>query len=294
MRGVCLALVAALCGCDGADPDPGLDLSLRVPGAQVRSGPVRASEGPAITQLEVRTPTVRPGQGDYLLAGRVAAAAAAVHVGRVGDDGHFVVPTGVPDPAVEGELQWSLRFDLSPTVAPGPLQVRLVAVDAAGRPGPAMTAELTVGPAVPAGDLVVRLSWDAVADLDLYVVDPAGNRLGPDDPNTWRAPPPGAPPAPPDAWRTGGILDRDAGADCDPAGVMAEHAVWATAAPAGTYAVGLDVASMCGQTAVGWRVEVWRGDARLTEAAGVAWPEDARVGAAAGAPPLAVTTFEVR
>lgn len=288
-----LALAALLAACDGADLEPGRDLQVRVPGAQSAVGQLRSGDGPAITLVELRTPTLQPGVDRYLLSGRAVKAATAIHLAVLGDDRYWIVPTALPDPSAPDELGFSLRFAVRADRAPGPLAIRLQAVDAAGRRGPVETAELAVAPAIPEGALVVRLSWDSVADLDLYVVDPTGRRLGPDDPNTYAPPPPGSPPDPPDAWQRGGILDRDAGAGCGIEGPLAEHGIWRQAPPAGAYTVHVDLADPCTSAAVPWQVEVHLDGALIERVGGVLYPEDARATAATGATPARVTRFEV-
>lgn len=285
--------IVLLAGCEGADPDPHAAAAFRVPGAQPHPGTLTAGDGPTITFVDVRTPTLRPGQARYLLAGRAEEAATAVHLQRVGDTRYWIVPTTLPDPANLDELIWSARFDLAPTTPAGPLVVRLRAVDAAGRPGPLAEATFTVGPPEPEGALVVRLRWDVPADLDLYVLDPTGRRLGLDDPNTWSPAPPGSPPDGPDAWRSGGILDRDAGAGCLGEGPLAENAIWSEAAPSGKYLIFLDFADGCGFERAGYEVTVRRAGQLIFEAGGVLYTEDGRHGVLAGGTGLHVGEFEV-
>ncbi len=288
-----LILLQSVAGCDGVTADPGLNLGLRVPGRQLVPGALRSGDGPAITAVEIRDPLVRPGQGRYPLSGRAAHGAAAIHVARAGDDAWWVVPTGLPDPASPDEVDFALRFDLAPDVPEGPMVVTLRAVDADGRPGPLREARFTVGPAEPEGALVISLSWDAAADVDLYVLDPQGHLLSHADPNTYTPPRPGEPPAAPDAWRGGGILDRDAGADCAPEGRLAEHAVWADPPPAGDYVVSVDLASPCGHDRVAWRLTARLDGAIVAQAAGVLYPDDARRTTASGATPLRAASFRV-
>jgi len=276
-----LALLVLL-GCEGAEPDPGLFQGLRVPGTQSVIGQMVAGSGPEVTVVDVRTPTVRAGQAGYGLAGRVVATAAAVHLQRVGDDRYWVVPTGLPDPANLDELGWSARLDIGVGVPAGPLVVRVAGVDAQGRRGPLTLVPLTVASATPEGALVITLAWDVPADLDLYVLDPTGRRLGPDDPTTYERPPPGAPPDPPDAWRGAGYLDQDAGAECATTGPLAEHGIWAEQAPSGTYQVSVDLAQSCGQPRVGYTLTATLQGRVILERSGVLYETDGRRGVLGG------------
>ncbi|MCB9546322.1 MAG: hypothetical protein H6706_10765 [Myxococcales bacterium] len=291
MRWLAAVLLVAL-GCDGADPDPGLSAGLRVPGAQPVVGALRGGDGPAVTAIEIRTPLLRAGQGQYLLAGRAGPGAAAVHVGRQGDARYWIVPTGLADVTLPDELTWSARFDVGAGVPDGPLVVQVRAVDAGGRPGPLSEARFTVG-GPPDGALVVDLAWDGVADLDLYIVDPLGRRLGPDDPNTYAPPAPGAPPDGPDAWRQEGILDRDAGAGCRAEGPMAERARWAEAPPRGRYTVFVDLAATCGRDRIPWQIKAFAAGAEVLTAGGVLFPADGERSVGGGGVGLRVGEFEL-
>jgi hypothetical protein len=291
MRWLCLLLVAL--GCDGADSDAGLDRPIRVPGAQLVRGRLTPGSGPAITQVDVRSAALRPGQGQYRLAGRAEGSARAIHLGVEGDGAFWVVPTTTPDPTDPEELSWSARIDVRPDLKPGPLRLVLRAVDAQGRAGPLERVDFEVAPSAPEGALVVTLRWDVPADLDLYVVDPSGRRLGLDDLNTYTPPPPGAPPDPPDAWRAGGQHSGDVGAGCATQGRLAEHAVWGAEPPSGTYRVLVDLAADCGQARAAWTVQVRRDGALLTESAGVLYPADARRAATTGAAPFVAARFDV-
>ncbi|MEZ4464309.1 MAG: hypothetical protein R3F43_07285 [bacterium] len=279
--------------CDGADPDPGLASGLRVVGAQSVVGRLAGGEGPAVTAIEVRTPALRAGQGRYLLAGRAGPGSAAVHLGRVGDARYWIVPTGLPDVTTPSERTWSARFDVGTGVPAGPFVVQVRAVDGDGRPGPLAEARFTVGDARPEGALAVELTWEGVADLDLYVVDPAGRRLGLDDPTTWSPPPPGAPPDAPDAWRQGGVLDQDAGAGCRAEGPMAERATWAETAPPGRYVVYVDLASACALDRVPWQVQVYAAGRRLLNTGGILFPDDGLRTVGGGGTGLRVGEFDL-
>jgi len=58
------ALTCVISACNGATNDPGLDLPMRVRGAQlVRRAMPEPKQGPAITAVDVRTAQVHPGEG---------------------------------------------------------------------------------------------------------------------------------------------------------------------------------------------------------------------------------------
>ncbi|MEX1208975.1 MAG: FecR family protein [Acidimicrobiia bacterium] len=80
------------------------------------------------------------------------------------------------------------------------------------------------------GDVQVTLDWGAVVDLDLWVTDPAGETVNWQ--NTESA--------------SGGVLDRDAFADCEASDIPPENTVWTAGAPSGEYTVTVHVFDICG------------------------------------------------
>ena len=85
------------------------------------------------------------------------------------------------------------------------------------------------------GEIQAAVTWDTLADVDLYVTDPAaetvffGNRTS----------------------ASGGVLDIDSNAACNGVGEMVENIVWPGTAPAGTYTVEVALFSDCGSSATG-------------------------------------------
>ena len=173
-----------------------------------------------------------------------------------GYEGYFFLPAGAESELgriqVAGEELGDMQFGIDvPTLPGGALapsdremkaNVRVAAVDMAGRVSPWQTRSLTVMP-LGTGDVEVALTMTESTDLDLYVVDPAGQVIyyG----NTRAG--------------NGGHLDLDANAGCGGhMGVNAEHIFWPTGmAPAGTYQVRVANYSSCIQgRAVDYRINV--------------------------------------
>jgi hypothetical protein len=273
-----VAAAVALMACGGADPGSGLELRLRVESAQiVRAGALPASSGgPSVTAIDTRFNAVRIGEGGRTIAGRVADGASAVNLWLEGEPAYFVQPVGLPDPAVAGELEWAAVIGVAPTMPAGPFTLWVQAVDGEGRAGDPANIRLTAIDPTPAGELVVALEWDRDADVDLFVTDPNGATVGGDNPNTYRPPLPGEPPAPPDAWMAGGILDVDSNGDCAIDGLRREHVVWTRPPPAGRYVVRVGLFAPCGQQAASFRVRVLRAGALVAEGGGTLYAFDAR------------------
>lgn len=145
----------------------------------------------------------------------------------------------LPAPATSAELL--LTF---PQVLPeGNFDLYFSAEDADGHVGTLATrtfGAILVG----TGDVQVTATWDTDADVDLHVVDPAGQEV------YWanRESP------------SGGRLDLDSNAACAGDNVRNENITWATGtAPHGTYTVRLDYWSNCSAAATNYTVLVNNG-----------------------------------
>ena len=93
------------------------------------------------------------------------------------------------------------------------------------------------------GELQVSVSWDAASDVDLHVVDPAGDEVFYGSPGVV----------------SGGELDLDSNPGCFLDNVNNENITWATA-PEGTYTVRLDYFDACGAAESNYAVTVQRAD----------------------------------
>lgn len=271
-----LALPLALAACGGATADPGLDLQMRVPGAQLVRAPLPAAQsGPNVTLIEVPIARVQAGSARNRFGGRTALGAFAVNIAVDREaSSYWIVPTGVADPAT-GELTWQAVLELAKTLDPGAMKLQVQAVDEGGRTGPVAESPLEVVSLFPTGELVVTLEWSADVDADLWVTDPTGATLSPKNINTWAAPPPGNGQPDPDAWKSGGMLDIDSNANCVIDGVRRENAVWAKAPTPGHYTVRVALARPCGVPSAGWQVTVRRRAQVIATAGGELYSSDA-------------------
>lgn len=254
-----LLLVGAACD-DGVRSERALDARLVVDGAQFVEGAMPPDgAGPRVVSLDLSSNAVRAGQTRAPLRGALDPAATAAAVGLVGDRGYWVVPAGLPDVAAPGFPTFDARLSFASSLSSGPQTLVVRAVDARDRFGPAESRELRVSaPGAPEGALVVSLSWDTDADLDLHVVDPSGVEIWKGDVTSQV----------PDGGASGGELDVDAGAGCVADGRRRENVVWGAAPPPGRYVVRVDTFSLCASSYATWRVEVRANGARLGAAEG--------------------------
>jgi uncharacterized protein YfaP (DUF2135 family) len=281
-----LVIAAALAGCSGVPADPGLDADLRVAGAQFFLGEMpTATADVQVSSLESPRNTVRPGQINKALSGRITHDGRAVALALADDAGYWVVPAGAMDVNVPDDFTWSTRVSFAPTLADGTRELDVAAIDGAGRFGPPEALRLTVQPhEVELTDtkLVVSLSWDTEADLDLHVVVPSEPPI-----TVWSKhqtsyiPPPFGEPVDPTAIDAAGILDVDSNGQCLIDGRREENVVWrgvAAAPPAGTYAVLIDTFSLCAAQAAHWTVDVYRDGAptSIAHAEGIVVDSDTR------------------
>jgi len=281
-------LPLALAGCGvTATPDPGLTQLLQLsgsPGAQYRPGPLPAPDGgPDAVVLRSRHVNVTVGEVRERITGVLGPETRSAVVGIAGVDGGWLLPAGPPSFEMPDQPTMAATIGLADGFPPGPFTLIVVGGDGDGRFGAVAVTELVANLAPPpTGELVIGLTWDGPADLDLHVVDALGGEAWSGDPNTWD-PPPAGEPADPDGHLTGGVLDRDGNASCHRDGRPAEHVVWVVPPPAGDYVVRVDARSMCGAPSAAWYVTAVRDDTLLGAARGVATDADVQQTHGAGA-----------
>jgi hypothetical protein len=270
--------IAATAGvsCDATVPDEGRDASLQVAGAQFfRSAMPAEAAGPAVRSVSV-SPIVQAGASGRRCSGEVDPQTSAVAIALAGDLGYWIVPAKVPDVSAPGFPTFAAELSFSAKLAPGERDLLVRAVDGSGHFGAAAARPLAIASRIPQGKLVVSLAWDDGADLDLHVVDPSGVEIDKRNINSYQPPPPGAPPEAPGTPHVGGVLDFDSNAGCVPDGLRREDVVWADEPPRGHYIVRVDTASMCGEAAARWRVEVLANGVAVAAAEGASTDNDTR------------------
>jgi uncharacterized protein YfaP (DUF2135 family) len=116
--------------------------------------------------------------------------------------------------------------------------------------------------------LLVTLTWDNQADLDLHVLDPLGHEIFHGAPSSIDAFAPGA------SNESAGVLDLDSNADCANDQLRQEDVTWQQEPPAGRYTVRVDSASLCGSSIAHWSVRVSLHGAELVAAQGASLDSD--------------------
>lgn len=256
-----LVLAGMLTGCDGgASPNSGLDAWLRT-GGQYIPGELPTDDvttGPAVRVNTTARPF--PGATSRSISGLADLNAVSVLVGLQGDSAHWEVPLGPLDGEAVMHFTYSTSASYSPDVPLGPRKLLARGVAADGSLGPVQSLSLNFGllPA-PKGNLVIQLTWDTEADLDLHVriPDPMSD-TGYFD--VWNRAPLALPPKPgggtysPAEITAAGHLLFDSNAQCIIDGARHEEIVFPDALPAGPYEVRVDTASLCGEPAARWHV----------------------------------------
>jgi hypothetical protein len=253
--GLSLALLLAPACKDDVKADAGLDADLTVDGAQFFRGAVPTPNGgPDVLAVSLSTTNVFAGTGGKPVSCTLVRSATAAGFALQGDVGYWLLPSGAAAVETPGEPAVKTQLSFSRTVALGTRSLLVFAVDQAGKIGAVNETKLTVtDPYAPKGRLIVSLSWDTEADLDLHVVDPAGVEIYKGNINSYQRPAPGTP-VDPTAARNGGILDFDSNAACTTDGRRAEHVTYAAAPPPGHYTVRVDTFSLCDAPSANWRV----------------------------------------
>ena len=269
-RRAVLAVLAACAACGGHPTnDPALGSRMRVAGAQFVAGPMPVSTaGPGVAALDLPTSTVWAGEPAAAVGGALQPTATAAAVALSDDLGYWLVPAGVPDFSAPDLPTFHATASFSPDLPAGAYTLAVRAVDASGAFGPPSTQVLTAlaaspGAPAPEGDLVVTLTWDTEADLDLHVVLPSGLEID----HAHRLVP----------SADGGVaayLTQDSNAMCVIDGARRESFVWATDPAPGTYVVRVDTPSLCGQPIARWTVSAVLRGAPAGAATGVALDSD--------------------
>lgn len=260
MRAWCSSL--SLVGCvlipvacsDGASNDPALGSSMRIVDAQFVSGAAPSDQsGPAVAAIELLTTTIWPGIANKPLRGTLGSVATGAALALSGDAGYWLIPAGAPDVSAPTLPTFRCTASFSRSLPDAAYTLEVRAVDAQGRFGPPLRQTLTVLSTSPsedvAGELVVRLTWDNEADLDLHVQDPLGTEVYHGAPSSLDAFAAGG------ANDSAGILDFDSNANCEDDQLRRENVVWQRVPPSGPYRVRVDSVSLCGRSVTHWNVQ---------------------------------------
>ncbi len=266
----------ALLACDGVRADEGRDAFIQVERGQFFREAMPVEEaGPSVVTSTVRA-RIRSGTVEQTAVGELERSSLAIALGLAGDVGYWVVPANVPSAAAPDLPTFDVRFAVARAIPLGGRELVFRAVDGSRRFGRPLVRPLDVGSGEPDGRLVISLSWNDGADLDLHVVLPTGIEIFKRNPTEYERPPASAGPVPAGAPTDGGVLDRDSNAQCIPDGRRAENVVWAEAPPTGHYVVRVDTYSLCGEVSAYWRV-VARLDGRVVgESRGISTDTDVR------------------
>jgi hypothetical protein len=254
LRGLTLAGLLLLASCDdeGVLPATNALEPIQVQGGQFFPGPLPTGAGPKVDTVNALATEFVAGVSNQSFSGDADMGASAVLM-RFADlgTGYWAVPVGPPDVITPGEVTWSATCDFSQSLPVGPRDLQFVAVDADGGAGPINDLVLRFTSPVPSGEVVLSLTWDSPADLDLHVVAPDGTELDPLHPTTAAmlesdgGLPPGT-----------GVLDRDSNADCIEDSLREEDVVFAGVPTPGTYTLRVDMFSACGAPSADFTVTV--------------------------------------
>lgn len=270
-----LSLPIALAACGQREPSGHLE-PIRVVSGVFHEGdlPTGSSDGPSVTGVEIPGTVLTVAQPGRIITGRVSgeAFAVAAQLGTLGE-GHWIQPVEGFDPAFPGERTFHLEVDVGGGVPTGLHDLRIVAVDEAGRAGAPFEVEVcviddTTGAGLSACDTsftpphtVVSLVWDSDVDLDLVVVTPSGKRVDARHPTTAERiegmPISSAALADP----TLGVLVRDSNANCEIDGRNAERIEWRESPADGAYGLYADLFDACGEVGVTFVLTVYRREA---------------------------------
>ena len=240
-------LAAGLTACvDGVVSSTGAFEPIQVSGGQFFPGPLPVgTAGPTVQTVNAPSTQMVQGTDRWSVSGDADLGAYAILIAMQNlSTGYWSVPVGEPDAEMSGSVIWGASVNFSPSIPLGTQNILFSAINGTGQAGPVNPLTLTFESPVPKGAVVISLTWDNAADLDLHIVAPDGAELDPQHPNTaaMREPDGGLPPGT-------AVLDRVANNNCVEDGIIEEDAVFATQPAPGTYLVRVDMFSACGEPA---------------------------------------------
>jgi hypothetical protein len=268
MRPLALGFVVGglLCGgCSGgADPSSGQQAFFRIQGAQYIPGSIDTSShdsAPLVTNISTANNDLFPGVAGKKISGNVGPTSTAILVGLQGDVGRWVVPVQDLDPITDTfTFSFSASFSpLTPAGDGGVVELIFRATTPDGKIGPAYAQSMTMDMPQIQGALVISLTWDTEADLDLHVDLPSDGDAGVNE--IWSRKPSGLPlgtvGATVDAGLQSGYLDFDSNSMCVIDGRRAENVIFPSTPPSGRYIVRVDTFSLCAETTARWCVRAF-------------------------------------
>jgi hypothetical protein len=276
MRG--LALGVLVVACDGTRVTAGLEEPFAIEGGQFHEGelpgtpPGPPPAPPRATAVTTEVTQLRPGLAGVPFFGwaTLDAVAVATRIEGLGT-GYWVVPTGPPDPQVQGEPVRTWRFvaDLHQSLLPGRHRMLVAALDGDGRAGTQVESALCVQRRVPDNgnacdptkappSLVISLAWDRPADLDLIVVTPDSQMISSRSPSKGLAADQRINRSAPEQNAPGvGYLDFDSNNGCSNDGRQLENVVFQEQPAPGSYLVYVNLHDSCREPSVRYVVSRW-------------------------------------
>jgi hypothetical protein len=232
----------AAAGCKGELQEPDISITGLVGSITVDGQPAEVTVVEGAPPAENASPVVDAvlpaaaiNGGSFAMTVSGAETFSAVVVGVPGVQDYFQIVLSAPVTSAR------VVVTLGQDAPAGPLEVFIAGGVDAATFGPQIRRSMTIL-RVGSGDIQVSVAWNTVADVDLHVVDPAGEEIFWSDRRS----------------ASGGELDLDSNAACSSDQPRNENIVWPIGeAPTGTYIVRLDYWSSCGALQTDWVLTVW-------------------------------------
>jgi hypothetical protein len=237
-----LLVAACLGGCKGEMTQPQISITGVVTSITVDGEPANITLEDGALPTETATPVIDAtvpvatiNGGSFEIQVTSADAFSEVVVGLPDTPDYFRISL----PTARSSAKVLVTLD--PGVRGGPMQMFIAGGVSPAEVGPYLTRAISVM-RVGSGDVQVSVAWNSAADVDLHVVDPAGEEIY-------------------FASRTsasGGELDLDSNAACGSDQPRNENTVWPVGqAPSGTYIVRLAHWSSCNAPQTDYVVTIW-------------------------------------
>ncbi len=238
------AALVVLAGCDKPEPTnaSGTQINEIIAGVNARGGAVNATLQPGQPPLGSSGPTADVAGISSVVNGGSASVGVTgasefqrMYVQVLGADGYYELQ--LPSASTAENLILSMPT----TLGASNIAVRYT-LEGPGGVGTFAEQNIRVI-IVGTGDVQISIAWSGASDVDLHVVDPAGERVYFGNPIS----------------ASGGRLDLDSNAACSLDNKNNENIVWPlNGAPSGTYEVYVDYFDDCGVARSDWVVTVQR------------------------------------
>jgi hypothetical protein len=250
---------------DGSSFDSGRDAALSVScGTFYRGTLPKDNSGPSVQALYLARTSFTAGYVGKSFSGVLDPQTVAVAIALEDDVGYWSIDAQAPSPEAPNAPTFHTALSFSKNLSVGAHVLDVWAIDTSGHVGTRRQQPFTiVNNELPVDPLVIQLTWDVDADLDLSVVTPSGTNISSENPSSVVTVPGEVSTA-----TSVGQLDHDSNKNCSADGLRDERISFEKSPEGGNYHVYVTAASLCDEVAAHYRVNAYASGSRVGSATG--------------------------